>query len=292
MDPPESFYRAAVRECLEEAGIDALLKGVLRVEYSVGQGSHARMKVVFYAEPRDENQLPKSYSDGESEEAQWHTIQDLLNLRNQEPGWRGSELYDWAMYIENGGIIYPLSSLAVEGREVKLVTLKDVVAFKPIENKNKTEIDIHDKALKEFRTLLIDNNEEWFFNDSNKVLIDKIRDSNGNNPFQMACIEKNIVFAKNCLMLMNVSTSFIGKNDKSQNIMHTVLNTIPNDMANLTIMKIVTSLDSSQLYNIFQSKDIDGISPIDLINKLNKDTNFRAKLEKIPMIHKFLQQNV
>ena len=42
-----------MRECKEEAGIDIELKGVLRVEHSVQGGDEARMRVIFYAEPKN-----------------------------------------------------------------------------------------------------------------------------------------------------------------------------------------------------------------------------------------------
>ena len=50
VDYNESFIDAAKRECLEEAGVQVDLKGVLRVEHGVG-GEEARMRVIFYGEP-------------------------------------------------------------------------------------------------------------------------------------------------------------------------------------------------------------------------------------------------
>ena len=50
VDRGESFVKGALRECREEAGIEVDIKGVLRVDHSV-QGDHARMRVIFYAEP-------------------------------------------------------------------------------------------------------------------------------------------------------------------------------------------------------------------------------------------------
>jgi ADP-ribose pyrophosphatase YjhB (NUDIX family) len=41
---------AALRECREEAGIDVILKGILKVDHSVTKDA-ARMRVIFYAEP-------------------------------------------------------------------------------------------------------------------------------------------------------------------------------------------------------------------------------------------------
>lgn len=56
VDPGETFEVAAIRETKEEAGIDVELKGILRVEYDINSFSNfVRFKVVYYAEPKDEN---------------------------------------------------------------------------------------------------------------------------------------------------------------------------------------------------------------------------------------------
>ena len=59
MDGGESFQIAAIRECFEEASVKVELKGVLRVEHSVEGYDQARMRVIFYAEPIDDKQMPK-----------------------------------------------------------------------------------------------------------------------------------------------------------------------------------------------------------------------------------------
>lgn len=41
-----------MREVQEEAGLDVELKGLLRVEYSLQGAAAARLRVVYYAEPR------------------------------------------------------------------------------------------------------------------------------------------------------------------------------------------------------------------------------------------------
>jgi hypothetical protein len=50
---------------LEEAGIEVQLKGILKLNYSPSNG-FMRMKVIFYAEPKDESQPLKSVPDDES----------------------------------------------------------------------------------------------------------------------------------------------------------------------------------------------------------------------------------
>jgi 8-oxo-dGTP pyrophosphatase MutT (NUDIX family) len=118
VDPGEDFSQAAHRECLEEALIRIKLKGILRVEHSVYGPTHARMRVVFYAEPIDPTQLPKSTPDKESEEARWVSLEDLKALAKRLPGLRGPELYEWGSYIEKGGSIAPINFLCREDEPI------------------------------------------------------------------------------------------------------------------------------------------------------------------------------
>ena len=46
----ESFSRAALRECKEEAGIDVTLRGILKIDHGLNR-ELAFMRVIFYAEP-------------------------------------------------------------------------------------------------------------------------------------------------------------------------------------------------------------------------------------------------
>ena len=71
---------------------------------SYGSQSNARMRVIFYGEPKDEDQAPKSIPDKESLEGRYVTVKEFANLNKI----RGPELVDWGTYINNGGLIYPL----------------------------------------------------------------------------------------------------------------------------------------------------------------------------------------
>ncbi|CAD8201686.1 unnamed protein product [Paramecium pentaurelia] len=130
VDPGEQFEKAALRETLEEAGINVTLKGVLRVEQDIDQFScFMRIKIVYYAEPTDQNQVPKKIADKESEMATWVDYDKLHELGKTEEGWRGLELQQWANYIEQGGNIMPLCTLSKEGANVQMAkpfTIKEI----------------------------------------------------------------------------------------------------------------------------------------------------------------------
>ena len=120
VDPGETFIQAAHRECLEEAGISIELKGLLRVEHSVYGPTHARIRVIFYAEPVDREQAPKKLADKASEEARWVTLDDLKRLAKTQPGLRGPELYEWGAFLEQGGTIAPITFLAREDQIIPI----------------------------------------------------------------------------------------------------------------------------------------------------------------------------
>jgi hypothetical protein len=80
------------------------LKGVLAVEYNSSKSYDnrsytARMRVIFYAEPKDDalQKFPKSSPDFESAGACWCTLDDMergLKLRGDEP-------LVWARYVKH-----------------------------------------------------------------------------------------------------------------------------------------------------------------------------------------------
>eukprot|EP00343_Euplotes_focardii_P010463 CAMPEP_0205830534 /NCGR_PEP_ID=MMETSP0206-20130828/41313_1 /ASSEMBLY_ACC=CAM_ASM_000279 /TAXON_ID=36767 /ORGANISM="Euplotes focardii, Strain TN1" /LENGTH=73 /DNA_ID=CAMNT_0053134277 /DNA_START=213 /DNA_END=431 /DNA_ORIENTATION=- len=73
------------------------------------------MRVIFYAEPTENSPPPKTEADGESEEARWVTLEELLELNESPPYWRGKELYHYSKYLEDGGQIYPMAMFGMEG---------------------------------------------------------------------------------------------------------------------------------------------------------------------------------
>jgi len=121
VDPPENFIDAGKREAKEEAGIDIEVKGILRMEYNDREPNVSTHRMVLYAEPKDPDQELKKEADEnsekpleETEEAKWVSVEELLKLRDEKPGWRGTGLYDWIRYIERGGQIYPTSLFVSE----------------------------------------------------------------------------------------------------------------------------------------------------------------------------------
>ena len=121
----DDFVKAAHRETQEEAGMDIELRGILRIESSMRHHG-GRQRVIFYAEPRDINQVPKQVPDEESEGAAWLTLEELKAKQGVPPpeGLRGNELLDWANYIESGGTIYPLDVFTTEHTPVPKVKAK------------------------------------------------------------------------------------------------------------------------------------------------------------------------
>ena len=59
VDYGEPFETAAHRECLEEAGIQVDLKGILRIDHEV-HGKNCRMRLIYYAEPKSIEEAHKN----------------------------------------------------------------------------------------------------------------------------------------------------------------------------------------------------------------------------------------
>jgi len=88
----ETLFEAALRETKEEAGIDIVIKGILKVEHSTyafneRDKAYNRMRVIFYAEPKKNKELPKSVPNYHSTGASFISVDELdhINLRASEP---------------------------------------------------------------------------------------------------------------------------------------------------------------------------------------------------------------
>ena len=109
VEPGESFAEAAVRETLEEAGVPVRVVGVIRVEHTP-RADHARMRVVFLAEPTDYTP-PKAEPDDESLGADWVSLEELGDYPL-----RGDEVRELFAYVAAGGPVYPPDVVQREGR--------------------------------------------------------------------------------------------------------------------------------------------------------------------------------
>ena len=108
VDAGETFREGALRECLEEAGVDVELKGIIKIDHWMNkQNDSGKMRVIYYAEPKDVDVVPKQEADSESLEAQWVSLEDFPNLGKI----RGEELLVFGGYVEAGGPIHPMSMM-------------------------------------------------------------------------------------------------------------------------------------------------------------------------------------
>ncbi len=110
VEPGETIPEAAIREIREEAGVEAELTGIYRVQYTPLRDDAARLRVVFVARPSDDSP-PKSQRDEHSLSARWVTIEEVAGLQLREPEVR--EIID---DLASGAPVHPLSLLGVERR--------------------------------------------------------------------------------------------------------------------------------------------------------------------------------
>lgn len=107
VEPGETFFDAACRETLEEAGVPVRVVGIIRVEHSpMHEGT--RLRVVFLAEPVDDTP-PKSEPDEESLGAAWVSLEELAGYPL-----RGVEVQELLAYVAGGGPIFPPDLLQPE----------------------------------------------------------------------------------------------------------------------------------------------------------------------------------
>lgn len=239
VDPGEDFIQAAHRECFEEAFVRIVIKGVLRVEHSVYAPTHARMRVIFFAEPIDSNQMPKTIADKESEEARWVTLEELKILAKKMPGLRGPELYEWGSYIEKGGSVAPVHFLCREDENVPL-TLSAVTQGAP------------GKEFHEFIEAVEQGNEKLVkkqllagFNCNSKI------NSKDWTPLHLACHANQ----ENILVLLLLSGASIeAKTHKNRTVIHFAAQSTPQIL--LSVLLGIYQFENPA--DIVNSKDNDG----------------------------------
>lgn len=145
VEPGESIADAAVRETLEESGVDVRLTGILRVEHTPRSRS-ARLRVVFLAEPRGDT-TTKQKPDRESLGAEWVSLNELPTYPL-----RGPLVEEVINYVANGGRGFPLEVLSEEGAPY---TRPSEAAHAPAE-----EVGTLRKILRSLQTMLIGRHQK------------------------------------------------------------------------------------------------------------------------------------
>ena len=108
VEPGETFQHAALRETREEAGINVVLEGVVKLEQRPGPG-FLRLRAIFLARPEDDAP-PKSVADEHSLEAGWFSLEEARQLTL-----RGDEVEALLGSILGGtAVIAPMSILGLE----------------------------------------------------------------------------------------------------------------------------------------------------------------------------------
>ncbi|MBN1998514.1 NUDIX domain-containing protein [candidate division KSB1 bacterium] len=111
VEPGETFFKAAEREALEEAGIPIEVERIVRIEHTPADMGTARVRIILVARPKDDSPLKKD-GDDESLEAAWVTLEEFnkMPVRNEEV----RELFN---YVASGKTaLYPKKLISEEGR--------------------------------------------------------------------------------------------------------------------------------------------------------------------------------
>ena len=257
VEPKENFYEAAIRETKEEAGVDIIIKGILRVEHSVIGYQTARMRVIFFAV--SETITPKQYSDKQSEGAAWLTTKEIINISKSKPGLRGYEILEWPMYIEKGGLIAPINFFSNEDESVTYI--KDINIYND-------KLKLEDLSKEEQRKIFINYLENEDFNNA-KALI-----KNGLNPdtyinqknwtaLHYAIKFNNIDFAK-FLLLSGASANSL--THKNRNCFHFAAQT------SLAFIKLllfsISEMKDKDKYLTVNKQDIYGDTPLHILGEM------------------------
>jgi hypothetical protein len=106
-------------------------------------------RAIFFGVPVDPKQKPKSVPDEESNGAKWMSLEEMKAVA---ASMRGTELLEWADYLEAGGRIHPITTFDLEHSKVEdpNVTLLNLVVAEPPEktsSKRKTQAARFDAML-------------------------------------------------------------------------------------------------------------------------------------------------
>jgi len=108
VEPGETLEAAALRETLEETGLEVALEGILRVEHNPGI-EMTRVRVFYLARPLGDT-TPKQVPDEHSLAARWVTLAELPRLPL-----RGQEVLEIFTAVAAGVPVAPLDLIVQEG---------------------------------------------------------------------------------------------------------------------------------------------------------------------------------
>lgn len=108
VEPGEALTEAALRETLEETGVNVELDGILRVEHNPGIEA-TRVRVFYLARPVGDAR-PKQTPDEHSLEARWLTLAEMERLPL-----RGDEVLEIFTAVAAGAPVAPLTMIVEEG---------------------------------------------------------------------------------------------------------------------------------------------------------------------------------
>lgn len=108
VEPGEALTEAALRETLEETGVEIELEGILRVEHNPGI-EVTRVRVFYLARPVGDAR-PKQTPDEHSLEARWLTLAEMERLPL-----RVHEVMEIFKAVAAGATVAPLTMIVEEG---------------------------------------------------------------------------------------------------------------------------------------------------------------------------------
>jgi 8-oxo-dGTP pyrophosphatase MutT (NUDIX family) len=108
VEPGETFIEAARRECREEAGIDIVVDGLVRIEHKPVIAGDTRLRLFLAAHPADDTP-PKSVADKNSLGARWITLDELGQYQQ-----RHREMGEFFHHVARNPVIAPASFFHAE----------------------------------------------------------------------------------------------------------------------------------------------------------------------------------